>query len=206
MRANEILTERASRSHPIIIVDVQPAYGSTPTARRDGYTGATTIAPGLMNFLNDQTGSVLAYYNGAGEGLTEDEEYDVQNYFVENGLDENKIQGIQFVEKTYGFFRTWIDYDVDTGLIIKILRKMNEQRVRDSRELVPELEQIMGDKYQDFMDDDPVYFPDIDVAQLKSMSGALLCGGGKHECLKEIRLLMSVYNIRYKLAQDFIYG
>ena len=211
MRANEIITERVSRSHPVIIVDVQPAYASTVQS-----IGANSVVKGLMDFLNTQTGPIVAYYNGAGEGFTEDNAYAVQSYFLENGLGDDQINKIQFIEKTYGFFRTWMDNNIETGLIIQILREMNRQRVNDSRELKPGLEDmvmdagtggiIYDDEYEDWMEDDPIYFPDINVAQLKSMSGALLCGGARHECLKEIQLLMSVYNIRYKLAQDFIYG
>ncbi len=201
MRANEIL-ERVSRSHPVIIVDVQPAYASTAQS-----VGSDSIVKGLMDFLNAQTGPVVAYYNGAGEGFTEDEVYDVQSYFLENGLGDDQINKIQFIEKTYGFFRAWMDQNIDTGLIIQLLRKMAQQKINDSRELKPGLEELLyDDEYESWMEDDPLYFPDINIAQLKSMSGALLCGGGRHECLKEIQLLMSVYNIRYKLAQDFIYG
>lgn len=202
MRANKLITERVSRSHPVIVVDVQPAYANTAQS-----VGSDSIVKELMQFLNNQTGSVIAYYNGAGEGFTEDEAFDVQQYFVERGLDENELHGIQFIEKTYGFFRSWMDNDIDIGLIINILRKMAQQKINDSRDLEPGLEELLyDDEYESWMEGDPLYFPDINVAQLKSMSGALLCGGARHECLKEIQLLMSVYNIRYKLAQDFIYG
>ncbi|MEE8233906.1 MAG: hypothetical protein V3R41_04420, partial [Gammaproteobacteria bacterium] len=155
---------------------------------------------------------ILAYYNGAGEGFTEDEVYDVQNYFLENGLGDDQINKIQFIEKTYGFFRAWMDTGIEKGVIIGILREMNRQRINDSRDLkIPAFNKRSAGMAEiiaalNEMDDDPIYFPDINIAQLKSMSGALLCGGGRHECLKEIQLLMSVYNIRYKLAQDFIYG
>lgn len=199
MRANELL-ERVSRSHPVIIVDVQPAYASGKV------DGADSITPALMEFLNAQTGPIVAYYNGAGEGFTEDEVYDVQSYFLENGLGDDQINKIQFIEKTYGFLRDWMDQGVDSGIIINLLREMNRQRVNDSRDLNPNSNIFNQFDYETWMEHDPIYFPDINIAQLKSMSGALLCGGSRHECLKEIQLLMSVYNIRYKLAQDFIYG
>ncbi len=202
MRANEFITERVSRSHSVIIVDVQPAYADATKS-----VGADQIIVPLMDFLNRQTGPVIAYYNGAGEGYTEDDEYAVQSYFLESGLGEDQINKLQFIEKTYGFFRSWMDQDIDTGLIINLLRKMAQQKINDSRDLEPELEKLLhDDEYEPWMEHDPLYFPDINIAQLKSMSGALLCGGGRHECLKEIQLLMSVYNIKYKLAQDFIYG
>lgn len=202
----ENITERVSRSYPVIIVDVQPAYASTVQS-----VGADSVVKELMDFLNAQTGPIIAYYNGAGEGYTEDDEYAVQSYFLENGLGEDQINKIQFIEKTYGFFRTWMDNDVPEHDMIKLLREMNRQGVNDSRDLGTGIGQVLGIgkllKYQeDWMEHDPIYFPDINVAQLKSMSGALLCGGARHECLKEIQLLLSVYNIRYKLAQDFIYG
>ena len=200
MRLNELLNERVSYSHPMIIVDIQPAY------QYQGGHAQDNMTVDLMNFLNNQTGTIIAYYNGSGEGFTDDTIHDVQNYFVEKGLNENKIHNIQFIEKTYGFFRAWMDQEVDSGIIINLLREMNRQRVNDSRDLNPNSDIFNQFDYETWMKDDPIYFPDINIAQLKSMSGALLCGGSKHECLQEIQLLMSVYNIRSKLARNFIYG
>lgn len=195
MRLNEILIERISRSHPVIIVDVQPAYNDH----------CKSVARKLMKFLNFQNGEVLAYFNGDGSGLTDDNEYNMHQYFIDNGLDEDKINDIQFVEKEYAFFRAWMDEGMSEGDIIKVLRLMNLQGVNDSRDLEPEdlLDNLFGDDYPHH---DPIYFPDINISQLKRMNGAMLCGGGRHECLKEIQLLMSVYNIKYKLAKNFIYG
>ena len=51
-----------------------------------------------------------------------------------------------------------------------------------------------------------IYLPDISIADLKTLSGSLLGGGGQHECLKEMQLLMNAFNIKYKLVQDWIYG
>jgi len=51
-----------------------------------------------------------------------------------------------------------------------------------------------------------IYLPDINIADLKALNGSLLGGGGAHECLKELELLMNAFNIKYKLVNDWVYG
>lgn len=51
-----------------------------------------------------------------------------------------------------------------------------------------------------------ISIPNISLGNLKKFSGSYLVGGGKKECLDEIKILMDTFNIRYKMVNKFIYG
>ena len=80
--------------------------------------------------------------------------------------------------------------------------------INDSREIddEPWLE-LVGEDFR-FYDDREmnIYIPDINIASLKELSGTLMGGGGRHECLRELELLMNAFNIKYKRVDDWIYG
>ena len=82
----------------ILVVDVQPAY--------DKY--CHKVALDICNLLNKQTGNIVVMYNG-GE-VTNDSLADIQNYYIDMGLDSELIEDnkIKFVEKEYAFLRGWI--------------------------------------------------------------------------------------------------
>ena len=178
---------------PLVVVDIQPAYNNY--CRR--------IVPRLFNFINKHKGNIIAFYNG--EELGMDSKNDVMNYYYENGVEEEKLNDINFTEKTYGFFRTWMDQGVDLNIIIKVLRYLVVNRLRDTRD-IENLKEFLGMNYEDWMQHDPMFLPDINISQLKvNFNNCYLCGGGQHECLKEIQILLSVFNIKYTLVRDFIY-
>jgi hypothetical protein len=197
MKLNDILTEKVSQSYPMIVVDVQPEY----------HKWCEYIMPRFVDFMNSHSGRVLAYYNG--QGLTNDEMETVKHYYREMGMNEERVESIEYIEKDYGWFRAWMDNGVSEGDIIKILREMMRQKINDSRDLEPSAEEVFEELVGEMdgfnVEDDPIYFPYIEIGHLREFNGALLCGGGEHECLKEIQLLMSAYNIKYKLFKKLIY-
>ena len=190
MRASEIITE--SMSTNILVVDIQPAYD--PFCNK--------IAGKVANLLNKHQGNITVLYNA--EGFTNDSEYDVFSYFQEYGVDDDKLEEFNMVEKEYGFFREWMDYGVPDHIIIKTIRAMVNHRVNDSRDL--DLEQILGDDAES-LPEDSIYMPDfISLGTLKKMSPFYMCGGGRSECLREIELICNAFNIRYKRMDNLIYG
>jgi molybdopterin converting factor small subunit len=58
---------------------------------------------------------------------------------------------------------------------------------------------------EDFGFDDSINLPDISMSVLKKFKGSYLIGGGKTECLAEVKLLMDTLNINYTLVKNFIY-
>lgn len=187
---------------PVIIVDVQPAYDKS----------CGRIVPKLMSFLNGRKGKILCFYNGDSMGFKE-EKRDLPLYYLENGLDENILDDIKFIDKGYGFFRNWMDMGMDRGHIIKAIRYMVMKGKTDSRDVTEEeWKSVFGDDWdEDFTDipeivrNDMISVPDISVAELKTYNGCYLCGGEKDYCLAELRLLLDAFNIKYKLIKEFIY-
>lgn len=195
MKLNAILKE--STNTPLIIVDVQPEYDS----------GAKIVMRnGLVEFVNKHNGPILLFFNG--EEVSNDNKDTVLEYWLDYGLDEDRIDDIRWHEKTYGFFRSWMDSDVDVSKIIKVLRLMYQKKVYDSRELDEEiLSNLVGDDFYDnFLNDDPLIIPEISIKELREYNNGYICGGGKHECLREITILMNAFNIKYKMLNRFIYG
>jgi hypothetical protein len=188
---NKILNE--SKSTNIIIVDIQPAY--------DKFCGH--LMPSLCEFLNNQTGKILILFNG--EDLNLDSKNDIINYYLNYGLDENKINNIEWKEKMYGYFRDLMDSGVEDYIIIKIIREMILTRVNDSRELSQEFLDKMIKEYDVNLDRMPVFLPDISISLLREYNHCYMGGGGKHECFREITLFMNALNIKYKEMKNFIY-
>ena len=183
-----------SRSTPIIVVDVQPAY--------DKFCNHL-IGP-LCTFLNTQSGKIMIMFNG--EDLDLDPKSDVIQYYLDNGLDGDKISNIIWTEKIYGYFRDYMDSGIDVKHIKMILREMIINKINDSRDLPEDYTQMLYDKYDiDVNRFSPIYIPDISVSLLRQFKNCYIMGGGKDECLREITIFLNALNINYKEMRNFIY-
>lgn len=195
MRVNELITE--SKSHPVIVVDVQPAYASF----------SPKICDKIIQFVCSQTGSVLMYVNAEQDGLTDDSIPTIKEYWEESFYD-SEIDWSRFtiIDKGYGYFRSFMDQGVSDHLIIKLIRTLYSRKLNDSRELnESELQEIFNSEYEDWMLDEPFIINWISVSQLKQFAGAYIVGGGRNECLREVELLMNAFNIKYKRIDKLVY-
>ncbi len=203
MKLSELLLE--ANRNKIILVDFQPAYDDD----KFGYRTALENTITSLNKMNPT--DILVFYNGQDVGI-EDTPDEVIYHYIENGLDEEIAHRMETREKSYAWLRNWMDHGIDEALIIAVIRYMVINRINDSREIEPEqMAEIIGqdsyDNLEDFIEGgDMMSIPDIAIDELKSMSGALIGGGGNDECLKEILLFMNAFNIKYKLVQDWVYG
>lgn len=201
--SEDILTEANRQS--IILVDFQPTYENA-----SGYDDPIEWA---MEYINQHPDvQVAAFFNGEDVGV-EDTKEEVAWHYIEHGLDEDRLRNIRFREKTYAFLRDWMDEGISDKTIIRTVRYMVMNRVNDTRDIEEEvLHQLLSEtEWEDFgesvLDGDLMMtIPDIDLADLKRLSGSLIGGGGKHECLKELQLLMNAFNIKYKMVDKWIYG
>lgn len=213
MRYQE-LTE--GKNTPCIVVDVQPAYN------RGDYALSNTIdIEELCHFLAKQNGPFLMFVNADETGMTDDNiVYDILPWWEEQfeaaGLDfhEQAFEKMEFVDKGYGHFRSWMSYGISEAAIIKTIRLMYQNKVNDSRELFGgeysddyeiNMKALLGESYDDAVLSDPLAVEWTSVGQLKKFSGAYIMGGGRDECLKEVELLMNAFNIKYKRVEEFIY-
>jgi hypothetical protein len=183
-----------ARGKNVIIVDVQEAYRKY--IHFDMYD--------FCSFLN-KSGNILCLYNGEELGFG-DQNAEVVDFYIENGLDEQRIDDIQFIDKGYGFLRGWMDYGVDDDTIIKTLKYMKKKSVWDSRDLEEDDWKKLKIDMDDIPDSDPIYFPgNIDENMLRHYAGSYIVGGGENECLKEVQLYMKALGIRYTEYRKFIY-
>jgi hypothetical protein len=192
----EELFERVGTN--ILVVDVQPAYRHH----------CDRIARKVCNLLNQQMGKKVVMWNG--EDYTNDTIEDVQQYYIDKGLNPELIENgsIKFMEKQYAFFRDWMDNGISDHIIIKVIRAMVAQRVNSSEDL--DLSEVLWDDELEQVDDlegGSIYLPYlVNVNELKQLSPFYMCGGGRNECLREIELICNAFNIRYKRIDSLIYG
>tara|TARA_Y100001951_G_C11233007_1_gene235771 strand:- start:146 stop:730 length:585 start_codon:yes stop_codon:yes gene_type:complete len=189
----QYVTEADAKS--LIVVDVQPVY----THLMQDEVKAIT------EFINTKAERVLAYFNGQDAGETDTLE-DVKQWYIDNGLEEENLNKINFQEKTYAYLRGWMD-DVADKDIIKVVRHMVTNRIQQSDQIGNNaIVELLGMDVASEVDDiDPIYIPDIDLSLLKQYDKSYMGGGARHECLKEITLMMNAFNIKYTLVKDFIY-
>lgn len=188
---------------PIIVIDVQPEY--------EGW--CKHIMNPLVNFLNKSHGPVLYFFNGT--EVTTDSEAAVVDFLYEYGVDEERINTFDFREKTYAFFRGWMDADMERKYIIKAIRYMVINDKRDSRDISSDrwrqifkeagAKEFELDDLMHIVETDPIFVPDISIPELKRFNGCYLCGGAETACLSEFRFLLEAFNIKYKLVKSLIY-
>ncbi len=195
--AYHLITER-SLSLPIIIIDVQPSYDKF----------CSSIMADLASFLNSSKGPIVAFFNGLDVGI-EDSKDSVASYYLEHGVDEEVIERIDFKEKSYAFFRNWMDAGMERKYLIKAIRFMVMNRFVDSIDVSSEQwKELFGEDYSklsSIIESDSINLPDISLSNLKALGGCYLCGGAKDECLSEFRFLLESFNIPYKLVSSLIY-
>jgi len=198
MRLQQYITEKASKN--TIVCDVQPMY--------EQYQSFETYE--FTEFLNTQTKQVMYYFNGP-DTVGTDTESDIKYWLIENGLNEEKLNDITFFDKGYAYFRSFMDEGISEHTIIKMIRYMFKTRQWDSRDIEnEEWEKALGSDYDSDVEHmldsgDMIYPPDIDIRQLRQHGGGYIVGGGKRECLAELQLLMSAFNIKAREIKRYVY-
>jgi len=208
MNFKEYLVEKMGiLSRNLIVVDVQPLY-------QEAIENKFSIEE-FGNFLKQAKRKVLYFYNGPETIASEDSPDAIIQWLIENNpeLENFNWDNVDFYDKGYSFFRDWMDAGVSLNGMKQALRYMYINRKYDSREIpVEEWKQILPEKDfravgESIADEGlTIWTPDISIGDLKNnWNNSLLCGGGINECLKEIQLLMSTFNIKYTLVDKFIY-
>ena len=181
------------RKKNVIVVDVQPQY--------KGYIHFNMFE--CAEFLNNQR-DLLVFYNGP-DTVGQDTKIGVLHWWGEWGFDTIKGRSAKWIDKGYGFFRSWMDEGVDEKRIQEVVRYMVMNRIQDSRDIPDDILLNFVEGYNEFLLQDPISLPDISLGMLKKWSGSYLIGGGRNECLKEIKILLDTFNIRYTIVKKFTF-
>lgn len=183
----------------LIVVDIQPGY----------HSGCGHMLQDVIEKMNETQQNIIFFY--VGKELDLDTKHDVIGYLLENGLDEHKLDGIRFIEKTYGYFRCWMDNGISDDIIIKSIKTMIEDGVHDSRDFTEEQwDKIIPPprEYNHILEEETIFYPDFNDKIFKAnyMNGFELIGGGRHECLKEIELFLKALDKDVKVTERLCYG
>lgn len=211
MKIKELLSE--GLNYPIIVVDVQPEYANVGDNAR--------TCEEIIRFVSGRTGPVLMFINAEDTGLSSDTKGEIIHYWdstmsgdvdysddyteVESPIDWNRFT---IVDKGFGHFRSWMDNGISAGVIIRVIREMYKHRLDDSSQFEDseiDLEKLVGDEWDAWMWNSPIYVNWTSIAQLRKFNGAYLVGGGRNECLREVELLMNAFNIKYKRIDKLVY-
>lgn len=190
-------------NHPIIVVDVQPAYSR----------GNESIFEDIIEFVSSRTGNVLFFVNAESDGFTEDSIDSIKEYWEDVAIEKDlEIDWDRFeiIDKGYGYLRSWMDNGVSESIIIKVIRELYRQGLNDSRLLFGEdeekIEEFLDEDFEDWMVDEPLIVEWLSIKQLKEFNGSYIVGGGRNECLREVELMMNAFNIKYKRIDRLVYG
>lgn len=173
----------------LLVVDVQPAFHE--------YCGF--IARKVAQRINNTRKPTTVMW--VGEGLTDDDEFSVREYLRAHGARPGRLAQCLFVEKDYGFFRTYMNR-VDRELIIKIGRVMLETPgCYNSNGL--DLEQL---EVIEELPTEPLRRPGFAARPLLGFDAFETCGGGNNECLAEMELWLEMQSKPYKRLDHLVYG
>jgi len=182
----------------LIVVDVQPAYQDA----------CEDIIYDIIDKINNTNQPIIFFY--VGKEMDCDRKSDVIGYLLENGIEENRIDGIRFIEKDYGFIRTWMDAGVSHDTIIKTIQYMKKNQINDTRDFDEnDWKKTVGNQYSK-----PVYTEELFVMpnfnqkifELSNVDNFELIGGGRYECLLEIDLYLQGLGKKTSITEQLCYN
>ena len=94
---------------PLLVIDFQPAY-----AKCFG-SWMTREVLALMRGMSPAEPIVVVSVN---EELSGDDATSIQEFWIEQGMDEELMERVTFLEKPYAFFRSWMDQGVEDHEIV----------------------------------------------------------------------------------------
>ncbi len=195
---------------PLIIVDVQPQYMDT---------GLSPYIDNIINYIEQAAKDnrpIMAFYNN--QEFSGDFPDESRFFFIEQGLSEESWGKIMFVEKNYGFLRNWMDEGFKDEVIIEAVKIMKKDKINDSRDFADEhweqLKKVNGtelfspDNKGHFTECYMVNMPDFNTNIIKGFKGmeVEMLGGGRYECLEEMKLFCDGYDIKTEINEALSYG
>lgn len=183
----------------LVVVDIQPSY----------HPGSYQVVPDIIDKLNTTKQNIFFFYVGRDFGL--DSKEDVIMYLLENGLDEDKIKNIKFIEKTYGYYRNWIDSNIEDDVIIRAIKIMKNENINDSRDFEEKhWSEIISNSGVDrfFLEQNSIHDIDFnaDIFKYPEVNNFELVGGGRQECLKELELYLKAIGKDLVINEKLCYG
>lgn len=183
----------------LVIVDVQPEFQNA----------CEHMFHKVIDKVNNTEQNIICFY--VGRELGQDNKHDVMAYYLENGIDESKVEMMRYVEKDFGFFRSWMDQGVCERIIVNAVKQLRSSKLNDSRDFSDsDWDNILTaeDRKTFYLYDEPIFYPNFDkrMFEIKAIDGFELIGGARHECLAEIDIYLKSMDKTTQINEDFCYG
>jgi hypothetical protein len=136
-----------------------------------------------------------------------DSVYQIQDFYLENGMEEDTIQNMNFFEKNYAFFRDLMDEGIDDDVIVELGKLLIGKKIWDWRDLDHDDYETFCSIHDLDLDRDSYNFniPDVLFYINKLPDNCILVGGGQSECLREVELCFMMLDKSYTLNHQYIY-
>lgn len=201
-------------SKSLIVVDIQPFY----------HQYHKNITPQLLEHIRDNSNqykNIIWFFNAEEVIGIEEDIHDMTDYIMDfEIISEDQFDSINFIDKDFGFFRNWLDAQVDDDFIKYVVKHMIQEDVVDIRELDEEVFKMLfqtyfnlneedlqnewADEYEFFVDN-PINIPQFKWQAIRNLGNVDLCGGSENECLAEIEILLEAVNVKVNKLNKFIY-
>ena len=195
-----------SNGNDLIVVDIQPAYEK----------GFTFDIGDFIDYLDTYSGNVLYLYVGESLGFDDNIPQWLMEKAVEHfDYDEEKFESFyakinrfEYFDKGYAFFRDLMDEGYSDD-VIPIVKEMIEQDVNDARDLnfdVLRGKELVEEELIEKLEEGLFFvgIPDL-IDIVRGWGNTTVVGGGQHECLAEVLLLLDIIGESYTLNHRFIY-
>jgi hypothetical protein len=183
----------------LVMVDIQPGFNDS----------CHELILDVVDKINHGNQLVICFY--AGKTMDCDSKDSVIAYYLENGMDMDKIDQIRFIEKRWGWFRDWTDRNVPDAVTVKAvehLLKTGKESTEDFSDT--DWQKVIGNNpaWQFVEFEDPLYAPDFNgkIFSKAEVDNIELIGGGYNECLKEINIYLQALDKNVTINEQLCYG
>jgi len=188
----------------LVNVDIQPDYEGHFSFHKEKWAD-------FLNANYSELRSCVFLYNGRDTVGTVDETA-YKYWLYDAGVSEEVVEGSDFYDKGYAFFRYCMDTGVDEDNIVKFIQFMMKYEITDSRDLKDRdlwkhyIRENGPEDVRELLEhsEELLYIPGL-MEYIKSYNGIVLTGGHINECLKEVEIALKALNKPYTVLKGFTY-
>lgn len=180
---------------PLIVVDIQPGFQRAFTRH---------LVESVLEEMRSVPDDAPILVVSVNEELSGDASWDIRDFWEAQGMEPDLFDRVKFLEKPYAFFRGWMDNGVDEDEIVEVLKEMRRRGKCDSRDLP--IEDIAELSSRGANLGDPLILPE-ELEDERAYRGHAwrICGGGYHECLREVELWLTSRDIKFERLEHLTY-
>jgi hypothetical protein len=180
---------------PMLVIDIQPAYAGS-----FGRWFTRDVLERMREVPEDQPIVVVS----VNAELSGDDAESISQFWRTQGMDDELFERVAFLEKSYAFFRGWMDNGVPPDEIIQVAREMRRQRKYDSRDICENMHSELSTTGFDLAD--PLFLPwEMEKESRYRQQSWNICGGGRDECLLEVEIWLESCSIEYSRMEHLTY-